>query len=50
VSTGAITGVGARKGDVRWRMVRDMVVAWVVTLPVTGLIAALAYLAIGRLG
>ncbi len=50
VSTGAITGVGARKGDVRWRMVRDMVAAWVVTLPVAGLIAALAYLAIGRLG
>jgi PiT family inorganic phosphate transporter len=50
VSTGAITGVGARKGDVRWRMVRDMVVAWVVTLPVAGLIAALAYRAMGRLG
>jgi PiT family inorganic phosphate transporter len=50
VSTGAITGVGARKGDVRWRMVRDMVVAWVVTLPVAGFIAALAYLAINRLG
>jgi PiT family inorganic phosphate transporter len=50
VSTGAITGVGARKADVRWRMVRGMIVAWVVTLPVAGMIAALAYLAIGRLG
>jgi phosphate/sulfate permease len=31
-------------------MVRDMIVAWVVTLPVAGMIAALAYRAIGRLG
>jgi inorganic phosphate transporter, PiT family len=50
VSTGAITGVGARKADVRWKMVRHMTVAWVVTLPVAGIIAALAYLAIGQLG
>jgi inorganic phosphate transporter, PiT family len=50
VSTGAITGLGARKADVRWKMVRHMTVAWVVTLPVAGIIAGLAYLAIGRLG
>jgi PiT family inorganic phosphate transporter len=50
VSTGAITGVGVRKADVRWGVVRAMAVAWVVTLPVAGIIAALAYLAIGRLG
>jgi inorganic phosphate transporter, PiT family len=50
VATGAITGVGARKAQVRWRVVRDLVVAWVVTLPVAGMIAALVYLAIGRLG
>ncbi len=50
VSTGAITGVGARKRDVRWRMVRDMALAWVVTLPIAGIIAALAYIAIVRLG
>ncbi|MGH7700681.1 MAG: inorganic phosphate transporter [Gemmatimonadales bacterium] len=43
VSTGAITGVGVRKSDVRWRMVRDMVLAWVVTLPVAGLVAGGAY-------
>lgn len=50
VSTGAITGVGARQADVRWRTVRDMVLAWVVTLPVAGVIAGLAYLAMSRLG
>lgn len=49
VSTGAITGVGARKGAVRWRMVRDMTLAWVVTLPATGTFAGLAYLALVRL-
>lgn len=50
VSTGAITGVGARKADVRWRTVRDMAVAWVVTLPIAGIIACLAYVALSRLG
>ena len=50
VSTGAITGVGARKRDVRWRMVRDMVLAWAVTLPVAGILAGLAYVVLGRLG
>ncbi len=50
VSTGAIAGVGARKADVRWRTVRAMVAAWVVTLPLAGIIAGLAYLTISRLG
>ncbi|MBI2072235.1 MAG: inorganic phosphate transporter [Gemmatimonadetes bacterium] len=50
VSTGAITGVGTRQGTVRWRMVRDLALAWVVTLPATGMLAALAYLALVNLG
>jgi inorganic phosphate transporter, PiT family len=50
VSAGAIMGIGARKAEVGWGMVRDMVAAWVVTVPVAGMVAALAYLAIGRLG
>lgn len=50
VSTGAVAGVGARKRDVRWRMVRDMVLAWLVTLPVAGLLTSAAYAAISRLG
>ena len=49
VSTGAVTGIGARKADVHWRIVRDMVFAWVVTLPVAAIIAALAYVALNRL-
>lgn len=50
VSSGAIIGIGARRRDIRWRMVRDMALAWVVTLPVAGSIAAAAYYAIAHLG
>lgn len=50
VATGSITGIGARHGAVRWRIVRDMALAWVVTLPIAGAIAAAVYLAITRLG
>ena len=47
VSAGAITGVGVRKQDVRWKMVRNMVLAWIVTLPVAALVAASAYVLFG---
>jgi PiT family inorganic phosphate transporter len=49
--TGAIVGVGAtqRISAVRWGVARNIVVAWVITIPATALIAAgawwLAYLA-----
>jgi PiT family inorganic phosphate transporter len=41
--TGAIIGVGAarRVSAVRWHVARNIVVAWVVTMPMAGLIAAL---------
>jgi PiT family inorganic phosphate transporter len=43
--TGAIVGVGAarRVSAVRWSIARDIVVAWVVTMPMAALIAALFY-------
>lgn len=46
VGSSAIIGIGMLKGlgRVRWDTVRDMVLAWVVTLPCSGLIAALVYL------
>ncbi len=50
VSSGAILGIGLHRKDVRWRVVRDIGLAWVVTLPVAGIIAGLAYLAFSRLG
>lgn len=43
VSSSAVIGVGLHRGDVRWSMVRDMALAWLVTLPVSGLLAAAAF-------
>jgi PiT family inorganic phosphate transporter len=45
--TGGILGVGAarRAGGVRWGVARDIVVAWVLTIPMAALIAALTYAA-----
>jgi PiT family inorganic phosphate transporter len=45
--TGAIVGVGAarRASAVRWSVAKDIVIAWVVTMPMAGLIAAGAYAA-----
>lgn len=46
VSSGAIIGIGLREGTSRinWRVVRDMALAWVVTLPGAGLLGLAAYL------
>ena len=43
--TGAIVGVGAarRTSAVRWGVARGIVVAWVITMPMAGLVAALLY-------
>ncbi|VUF15963.1 inorganic phosphate transporter [Methylobacterium dankookense] len=50
--TGAIIGVGAarRTAAVRWGVAGNIVVAWVVTMPAAGLIAALAYALAGLAG
>jgi PiT family inorganic phosphate transporter len=51
VSSSAIIGIGLLKGvqAVRWATVRDMVLAWIVTLPAGALLAALAYFILSRL-
>ena len=51
VSSSAIIGIGLLKGlkAVRWATVRDMVLAWLVTLPVSALLAGLAYVILNRL-
>jgi PiT family inorganic phosphate transporter len=48
VISSAIMGVGSSKGPrgVRWGVARNILVAWVVTIPVTALIGALAWLAL----
>lgn len=48
VSSGAVLGVAASRGgrDVRSRTVRDMLLAWLVTLPLSALLAAAVYTAV----
>ena len=43
--TGAIIGVGATKrlSAVRWGVTRSLMTAWVLTIPVSGLLAAGVY-------
>src|SRR5256712_708622 len=50
VSSSAIIGIGLLKGlrAVRWATVRDMVLAWLVTLPVSALLAGLAYVVLSQ--
>ena len=46
VSSSSIIGIGLTKGlrEVRWSTVRDMVLAWVLTLPAAAVLASFAYL------
>jgi PiT family inorganic phosphate transporter len=50
--TGCIIGVGAAKrvSAVRWGVAKEIVTAWIITIPAAGLIAALCYLAVGLFG
>lgn len=50
--TGSIIGVGAarRMSAVRWSVANNIVIAWIITIPASGLIAALAYAAVGMFG
>jgi PiT family inorganic phosphate transporter len=49
--TGAIIGVGAttRLSAVRWGVAREIVWAWILTIPLSALIAAITYFFIGHL-
>jgi inorganic phosphate transporter, PiT family len=49
--TGSIVGVGAarRVGSVRWKLANNIVMAWIVTIPATAIISALAYWAVSLL-
>ena len=50
ISSSAIIGIGLLKGaaEVHWTTVRDMVLAWIVTLPIAAALACLAYLLLIR--
>ncbi len=49
--TGAIVGVGAarRVSAVRWNIASSIVVAWIITIPASALVAALTYGAVSLL-
>jgi PiT family inorganic phosphate transporter len=49
VSSGAIIGIGLHHGSaIRWRTVREMALAWLVTLPVAALAGGLAFALLSR--
>jgi PiT family inorganic phosphate transporter len=50
ISSSAIIGIGLLTDwkSVRWTTVRDMILAWVVTLPASALLAGIAYLILTR--
>jgi len=50
--TGAIIGVGATKrlSAVRWGVTRSLLIAWIITIPVSALVAGLSYLILGWCG
>ena len=52
VISSAIMGVGTSRGarGVRWGVARDILVAWVLTLPAAGLVAALAWVVLNFVG
>jgi PiT family inorganic phosphate transporter len=49
--TGAVIGVGAvrRTSAVRWGIARSIVIAWIITMPMAGLIGAAVYALSGPL-
>ena len=51
VSSSAIIGIGLLKGlnNIRWTTVRDMVLAWIVTLPASAILSALTFLLLNRI-
>ena len=52
VISSAITGVGAARGarQVRWGVARQIVTAWIITIPASMLVAGVTYLLISTLG
>src|SRR4051812_7288023 len=50
--TGCIIGVGAAKrlSAVRWSVAKEIVTAWIITIPAAGLMSALCYFAAGLFG
>ncbi len=52
VISSAIIGVGSARGvrGVRWGVARSILLAWIITIPAAGFVAALAWIALSALG
>jgi PiT family inorganic phosphate transporter len=48
ISCGALFGIGAVNGHARWRVIRNILLAWVLTLPFAGVSAGLIYMLLSR--
>jgi PiT family inorganic phosphate transporter len=51
VVSSSIMGVGAaeRVSKVRWQVGQEMIVTWILTIPVTGFVAALIYISLAKI-
>jgi inorganic phosphate transporter, PiT family len=49
VSCGSLFGIGILNGQAHWDMIRTILLAWVVTLPLAGISSAIIYLALSQL-
>ena len=45
----AFVGIGTSGGEVRWPLVREMMAAWLVTLPIAAVLAGATYVVLARL-
>jgi inorganic phosphate transporter, PiT family len=48
VSCGALFGIGALNGQARWHVIRNVVAAWILTLPLAGFCAAAIFAVLTR--
>ena len=48
VSCGALFGIGIANGQARWNVIRTILLAWLLTLPIAALSAALTYAILSR--
>jgi PiT family inorganic phosphate transporter len=50
VSCGSLFGIGAVTGQAHWKIIGSILTAWIVTLPIAGLIGAVTYMTFAILG
>ena len=49
VSCGSLFGIGIVNGRAQWGVIRNILLAWVLTLPLAGVSAGLIYMLLSRL-